>query len=93
MNSDCSCHPSCSLEGNCCTDYNLCERLIVDNAGREQSCNTLSNCELCEFSNNNTTCRQCRAGFYLRDGLCVGQCGSNDAVVTKNFMCRLTQGI
>lgn len=92
MSSDCSCLPTCMQEGNCCSDYQICEVLANKNHLRQSECfNGNPNCDLCEdFSAGilpQLKCGKCKEGMYNRNGECLSACGSNDILMPINFLC------
>jgi hypothetical protein len=88
---DCSCHPSCSASGTCCSDYQDCENLVSKNANKKSECNSFEpNCELCDFGPN-VTCAQCSNGFFLRNGQCVNSCFPSDRLTLPNKICKKNQ--
>jgi proprotein convertase subtilisin/kexin type 5 len=90
---DCSCDPSCTAQGNCCSDYQNCETLLFANQNRQQECSSkVSNCSMCSFPiNGKVECAQCNPGFFLRSGECVDNCFVSDKVVSPNKICLKNQ--
>lgn len=93
ISQDCSCLPSCIHEGNCCSDYHICENLINKNNLRREECNRLNpNCDLCEdfadiVPNMPAKCGQCREGLFNRLGQCVQSCYADDISNSINNIC------
>ena len=99
VSSDCSCSDSCINEGNCCADYHICESLRKINNKRNHECfQGNPNCDLCENFNRKGDptdkakiipykCGMCREGFFLRYGICVPKCDSNDEILEPNKVC------
>jgi hypothetical protein len=80
-NIDCSCDPSCTSNGTCCSDYYECEELQP----KTVPCNeTDSNCEICL---KDSTCGQCKDNLYLQRGQCVDKCSDSFLTIEKNKVC------
>ena len=90
---DCSCKEDCLLSGTCCSDYHECEVTLKNNRGRLHECpQKVKNCEFCDFSKTNkTSCRQCKKGFYIRNGECVNNCFPSDSIMEQNSICLKNQ--
>lgn len=67
--SDCSCDRNCMLSGTCCSDYNGCSSLVVND---NNSCRNIPNCKLCNTRTNE--CGMCDENYYLFNGRCVSKC-------------------
>jgi hypothetical protein len=83
---DCSCESSCMAQGNCCSDYQECENLLISNNNKSLECSSsVPNCSLCNF--NSGKCGQCREGYFLRQGECVESCFPSDKLQSSNKVC------
>ena len=88
VSSDCSCLPSCISEGNCCSDYHLCENLINKNILRQSECNKINpKCDLCEDFSPQAKCGKCKEGLFNRSGECLQSCFNDDTVMPLNKIC------
>jgi len=90
---DCSCTTDCLLSGTCCSDYHECEEALKNNKGRLYECQKkVDNCEFCDFSNvSRVSCKQCKPGFFLRNGQCVNSCFPSDSLMAINKICLKNQ--
>ena len=75
-------------QGNCCSDYNKCERLTTDNRGKEELCKQIPHCELCDYNSSSLTCAQCNKNYFLSNGTCASQCDKNQIVMIDNRFCK-----
>jgi hypothetical protein len=87
LSSDCSCKATCLSEGNCCSDYFICEDLINKNILKQNECSVLnSKCDLCEDFVS-PRCGKCKPSLFNRNGECLQSCYADDTVNTHNKIC------
>jgi hypothetical protein len=96
---DCSCLPSCTSEGTCCSDYQICESAIIKNTNRYAECFSGNpKCDLCDNFEKIPDpsdpakllpykCFKCREGLYLREGVCLQNCQGTDKLMALNKVC------
>ena len=76
-----SCKPDCRFNGNCCSDYNICE-IIQSDLKNNENC-LIDNCKYC----TEKTCMQCNENYYFYNNKCYLNCSSLQLKIEESKIC------